>query len=368
MFTATDYHYMAHALRLAQRGRFTTDPNPQVGCVIVADSKIIAEGWHKVVGGPHAEVIALQQAAERARNATVYVTLEPCSHFGRTPPCSDALINAGVDKVVVATMDPNPLVAGKGIALLREAGIEVQVGLLESQAQDLNRGFFKRMISGRPFVRCKMAMSVDGRTAMASGESKWITSVAARHDVQQLRASSSAILTGIGTVLADDPALTVRLPDPTAHVRTPLRVVVDSRFRIAENARVIGSDGHALVATARENSERRQRIEEQGGRVAVLPGQDGRVDLAALIHFLAGEQINELMLEAGPTLNGAFLEAGLIDELIIYMAPQILGSGANGLFQLPQLKQLQDRIALQITDTRAIGQDWRITAQVSKYN
>ncbi len=350
--------YMAHALQLAARGLFTTAPNPNVGCVIVRDSEIVGEGWHIRAGEGHAEVHALREAADRARGATCYVTLEPCGHTGRTPPCADALIKAGVSHVFIALQDPNPKVAGAGIARLRAAGISVEVGLMASESEQLNRGFCQRMRTGRPFVRSKLAMSLDGRTAMASGESQWITGSAARQDVQKLRAQSGAIITGIGTVLADDPALTVR-PEgdwyPTEQVRQPLRVVVDSAQRTPETARLFETESEVLLATA--------RVGDDFPKATVLTMRDerGQVDLNKLLDALAAKEINEVLIEAGAELNGAFLAAGLIDEIVIYMAPKLMGDGGRGLFHLPELTTMAQNIDLEIKDIRAVGQDWRFT-------
>ena len=350
---------MARALQLAERGLFTTDPNPRVGCIIVKNGQIVGEGWHQRAGEGHAEVNALKNAGEQAKDADCYVTLEPCSHFGRTPPCADALINAGVKRVYVAMSDPNPRVAGTGIARLKAAGIEVTVGVLEQQSEKLNLGFCQRMRIGRPYVRSKMAMSVDGRTAMASGESKWITGAAARQDVQKMRARSSAILTGIGTVLADDPALTVR-PDgwyTQEIIRQPLRVVVDSKLQIPSNAKIFGDDAKVLIATTVSDKS------IQGAEICHLSSDNNHVDLNALMIELAQREINEVMVEAGSVLNGALLKADLIDELVIYMAPKIMGDTAKGLFHMPELNTMAQNIDLQITDIRAVGSDWRITAQ-----
>jgi len=351
-------HYMARALCIAERGLFTTDPNPRVGCVIVKNNQTVGEGWHQRAGEGHAEVNALHAAGLLAKDADAYVTLEPCSHFGRTAPCADALIKSGVKRVFVAMEDPNPLVAGNGINRLKESGIEVSVGILEQQAKELNPGFCKRMQSGRPFVRSKMAMSLDGRTAMASGESKWITGPAARQDVQKLRARSSAILTGMGTVLEDDPALTVR-PEGDWYldkqvVRQPLRVVVGSQS-IPQTAKLFATDDTVLLATTSNNTDGKAEI-------LTLPERDGHIDLTSLMTELAAREINEVMVEAGSKLNGALLTAGLIDELIIYMAPKVMGDSAKGLFHLPALNTMAQNIELTITDIRAVGKDWRITA------
>lgn len=355
-----DRDYMALALQLAARGRTTTDPNPNVGCVLVNDGEIVGEGWHAVAGGPHAEVNALSQAGARARGATAYVSLEPCAHHGRTPPCSQALIEAGVARVVVAMQDPNPRVAGQGLAQLQAAGIDTACGLLEAEAEKLNPGFLKRMREGRPLVRCKLAMSLDGRTAMASGESKWITGAAARLDVQQLRARSSAIMTGVGTVLADDPSMNVRLEGVE---RQPLRIVLDPRLSTPPSARMLGLPGRTLIVTACDELDVQEQLQAAGAEVLVLPQREDVIDLHALMGLLGEMEINEVLLETGATLSGAMLEAGLIDEMIIYMAPHLMGSGARGLFHLPCLEHMEQRIALEIQDIRAVGDDWRITAR-----
>ncbi|NOQ81532.1 MAG: bifunctional diaminohydroxyphosphoribosylaminopyrimidine deaminase/5-amino-6-(5-phosphoribosylamino)uracil reductase RibD [Methylophaga sp.] len=351
--------YMARALQLAERGLFTTDPNPRVGCVIVNDGEIVGEGWHQRAGEGHAEVNALQVAGNKAKGADCYVSLEPCSHFGRTPPCADALIKSGLKRVFVAMKDPNPLVSGNGVKRLKKAGIDVTVGLLKQQAKDLNPGFCKRMQSGRPYVRSKIAMSLDGRTATASGESKWITGPDARQDVQKLRARSSVILTGMATILEDDPALTVRpkgdwYPEDQV-IRQPLRVVVGSQ-NIPQTAKLFETADTVLLASSSDTST---EVKEE---VLTLAGQKGHIDLVALMSELAKREINEIMVEAGSRLNGALLEAGLIDELIIYMAPKLMGDSAKGLFHLPALQTMAQNIELTITDIRAVGKDWRITA------
>ena len=358
---ADDRRYMARALELAQRGLYTTDPNPRVGCVLVRGGEVVGEGWHERAGEPHAEVHALRAAGEAARGATAYVTLEPCCHHGRTPPCSLALIEAGVSRVVAAMEDPNPQVAGNGMAQLRAAGIEVRSGLLADQAEALNPGFVKRMRYGVPYLRCKLAMSLDGRTAMASGESKWITGEAARQDVHRLRARSSAIMTGIGTVLADDPSMNVRLEGETGP--EPLRVVLDPRLSTPESARMLALPGQTLIVTASDDSEQQSRLREAGAEVLYLPDGPDTVDLPALMRALAERQVNEVLLETGATLSGAALRAGIIDELVVYMAPLLMGNGARGLFHLPGLETMAQRIALQIEDIRAVGQDWRIRAR-----
>ncbi len=353
---------MARALHLAERGLFTTDPNPRVGCVIVNNGEIVGEGWHQRAGEPHAEVNALNAAGDKAKGADCYVTLEPCSHFGLTPPCADGLIKAQVKRVFVAMQDPNPLVAGNGIKKLEQAGIEVNVGLLTKQAEVLNPGFCKRMRQAMPYVRSKIAMSLDGRTAMASGESKWITGSNARRDVQKLRARSSAVVTGVGTLLADDPSLTVRVEPiddwyhPEQPIRQPHRVVVDSQCRTPKNAKLFETGGEIIIATTTHSVSKHAEI-------LVCKNQEQQVDLTMLMKELAKRQINEVMLEAGAVLNGAMLDAKLIDELVIYMAPKLMGDQARGLFHLPKLQAMADNINLDIVDIRPVGKDWRITAK-----
>ena len=360
--TATrDAQFMARALQLARRGLFTTDPNPRVGCVIVKDGLVVGTGWHERAGEPHAEIHALKTAGERARGATAYVTLEPCCHQGRTPPCTRALIEAGVARVVAAMADPNPQVAGKGMEALRQARIDVETGLMQTQAEALNPGFISRMRRGRPYVLAKLAVSLDGRTALAQGESRWITGTAARADVQALRARSSAIVTGIGSVLADDPSLNVREFDIG---RQPLRVVVDSTLRMPATAKMLNLPGSTLVVTARQHAQAADRLLAAGAEVLYLPAADGRVDLPGLMGHLAAREVNELMVEAGARLCGALLAAELIDEIVIYYAPHILGSTAHGMFAMPGLENMQQRQALKIQDVRAIGDDWRVTARV----
>ena len=361
-----DARYMVRALQLARRGRFTTHPNPRVGCVIVRDGSIVGEGYHRRAGEAHAEVLALRAAGERARGATVYLTLEPCSHHGRTPPCADALVAAGVTRVVVAMTDPNPQVAGKGLERLEAAGIEICTGLLQGEAQALNPGFVARMTEGRPWVRVKLAMSLDGRTAMASGESQWITGAAAREDVQRLRAASSAVLTGIGTILKDRPSLNVRL-DPDAldiegTVRQPLRVILDPDLQTPPDLPMLGLEGNTLIFTGAEDSPRQAALQAAGAEVVAVPGDPARLELHGVMAALAAREINEVHVEAGSILCGALLSEGLVDELVVYMAPCLLGSEAHGLFHLPGLERMADRIRLRITDVRAVGEDWRITA------
>lgn len=362
-FSSEDRQYMLRALQVAERGLYTTMPNPRVGCVIVKDGKIIGEAWHRKAGEPHAEVLALEQAAAHARGATVYVTLEPCCHHGRTPPCSQALIDAGVAEVVVAMEDPNPMVAGRGIQMLRDAGIAVQWGLMQDQAEALNPGFIQRMREGRPFLRAKLAMSLDGRTAMASGESKWITGMDARTDVHRLRARSCAIMTGIGTVLADDPSLTVRLEDEEQQ-RQPLRVVLDPHLSMSANAKMLSLPGRTLIATAIDDEpELRAALEAKGAEVICLPAGEN-IDLYGLMKHLASMGINEILLETGAVLSGSVLRSGLIDELVVYMAPKLMGSNARGLFHTPGLIEMADAVELEIQDIRAVGRDWRITSRI----
>ena len=359
-FTTTDARYMARALALARRGLYTTDPNPRVGCVVVRDEKVVGEGFHERAGQPHAEVIALRAAGDRARGATVYLTLEPCCHHGKTPPCTDALIGAGVARVVAAMSDPNPRVAGKGFAALTQAQITSESGLMQPDAEALNPGFLRRMQQGRPFVRVKLAASLDGRTALANGESKWITGEPARADVQHWRARSSAMLTGIGTVLADDPSLNVRAFEIG---RQPLRVVLDSQLRMSPKAKMLALPGTTLVVTASNDAARAAALRQAGAEVQVLADK-GRVDLAALMRMLAAREANEILVEAGATLSGALLEAGLVDELVLYQAPYLLGDAGRGLFRLANLTQMAARPALEIKDMRAIGQDWRLVARI----
>ena len=351
---------MAQALQLAALGLHSASPNPRVGCVIVREGKIIGEGWHQRAGTAHAEVHALQQAGAAARGATVYVTLEPCFHQGRTPPCADALVAAGVGGVVAAMVDPNPQVNGRGLAQLQAAGISVEYGLMEESARELNLGFISRMTRGRPWVRSKIAASMDGKTALANGASQWITGAAARRDVQAWRAQSCAILTGVGTVLADDPQLNVRdIETP----RQPLRVVVDSRLRTPPGAKILR--GGALIVSAMADASKMQALCDAGAEVLVLPGTDGRVDLMRLLQRLAERGVNNLMVEAGARLNGALLEAGLLDELVMYLAPMLLGDTARGLFALPALNKMDERKNLNLRDVRQVGNDMRVIARVT---
>ena len=366
-----DRDYMSRALRLAARGRYTSTPNPRVGCVLVKDGQIIAEGWHLRAGGPHAEVDALARAQVSVRGATAYLTLEPCSHHGRTPPCAEALIAAGIHRVVAAMEDPNPEVSGRGMALLRSAGIEVSTGLLAAQARQLNRGFIARMETGRPFLFAKMASSLDGRTAMANGESQWITGAAARRKVQRLRATSCAIITGVGTVLQDDPSLIARaegLPDsyPGTEIRQPLRLVLDSALRTPPSARILQQPGETVIVSLEQSEAKLAPLRDQGATLVTMPARGGRVDLPALLRWLAQERAcNEVMVESGPILVGALLQAGLLDELQLVVAPTLMGSDARPLAQLP-LVHMGEQLRLHIEDMRAVGDDWWIRARPQK--
>jgi len=359
---------MARAIVLARRGLYTTDPNPRVGCVLVQGGEVVGEGFHRRAGEPHAERNAIDAAGERARGATADVTLEPCCHYGRTPPCTDALLEAGVARVVIGMEDPNPMVRGKGLARLCAAGVAVRTGVLEADARALNPGFEQRMRGGLPYVRCKLAASLDGRTAMASGESKWITSSDARRDVHRLRARSSAVITGIGTVLADDPSMNVRLgPEafpslwPDELPRQPLRVVVDSELRMPPDARMLQLPGATLIATCEESPKPIARANAAGAEVCVLPPDPaGRVDLHLLLCYLAEREINEVLIEAGPTLAGAAVALNLVDELVLYLAPHLMGDAARGLFRLPGLERMEQRIGLVIDDVRRVGCDLRV--------
>ncbi|QJQ96925.1 MULTISPECIES: bifunctional diaminohydroxyphosphoribosylaminopyrimidine deaminase/5-amino-6-(5-phosphoribosylamino)uracil reductase RibD [Halomonadaceae] len=367
--------FMARALTLARRGLYTTDPNPRVGCVLVNKEQVVGEGYHVRAGEPHAEVNALREAGGAAQGATAYVTLEPCSHHGRTPPCAQALIDAGVTRVVAAMQDPNPEVAGRGLAMLREAGVEVECGLLESEARALNPGFISRMLHNRPFVRLKMAMSLDARTAMSSGESQWITGPAARTEVQRLRARSSAVISGVDSIIFDNARLTVRADQLDLEdadriaLRQPLRVVVDSSLRMPLAAACLREPGRTLVATCSRDDARRERLEYAGAEVLVLPSSEaGRVDLDALLRYLASQEAaNEVLIETGATLAGAMLEAELVDELQLFVAPTLLGGEARPLFELPGLERMAQQRALEILDIRAIGRDWRVTARPQRH-
>ncbi len=354
MFTADDHRYMARALQIAAHGLYTSMPNPRVGCVIVKDNRLVGEGWHQRAGTPHAEIHALAMAGVAARGATVYVTLEPCSHHGRTPPCAEALINAGVTRVVAAMRDPNPLVAGQGIQMLTLADIRAEVGLTEAEARTLNPGFISRMTRQRPWVRLKTASTLDGKTALANGQSQWITGAAARADVQKLRARACAILTGSGTILADNPRMNVRDFETG---RQPLRVVVDSDLRTPANAAILP----ALIACHAAAPDRRSALEQAGAEVIELPGGNGCVDLGALLTELARRGVNELHVEAGATLNGTLLAADLVDEWVAYIAPMTLGNDARGLFNLAPLDSLERAARFRLADVRQIDGDLRLT-------
>ncbi|MES9923337.1 MAG: bifunctional diaminohydroxyphosphoribosylaminopyrimidine deaminase/5-amino-6-(5-phosphoribosylamino)uracil reductase RibD [Candidatus Thiodiazotropha endolucinida] len=372
MNSALDQRFMARAIQVARLGWYSTHPNPRVGCLIVKEGEVIAEGFHRRAGEPHAERNALAKAGVAASGATAYVTLEPCCHQGRTPPCTEALIESGVKRVVVGMPDPNPLVAGQGLELLRQAGIQVTEGVMRSQVEALNPGFIKRMIHGLPYIRCKMAMSLDGRTAMADGESQWITSPAARLDVQRLRAQSAAILTGVGTLLADDPSMNVRLSamelglEEGVPIPHPVRVVLDPELATPGDAKMLGLPGPTLIICSDEQPVHGAALEAAGAQIVRLPGDKQRLDLHQVIRYLGEQEINEVLLESGATLAGAMLEQGLVDELIIYQAPHLMGNKGRGLFLLPGIARMADRIALQVTDLRQVGTDIRITARLSE--
>jgi len=363
-------YWMTKALQLAQKGLFTTHPNPRVGCVLVKQDELIGQGYHVKAGEGHAEVNALADAKQDVSGATAYVTLEPCSHQGKTPPCADALIKAGVARVVYGMQDPNPEVAGNGLAKLKAAGIEVIGPILEAECDALNPGFNKRMREGLPFVRVKLAMSLDGRTAMESGESQWITGPDARLDVQKWRAQSDAIVTGIGSVLADNPSMTVRINEQGQEVdaktvRQPLRVIMDTALSIVPEAKILYPSSQACVFAIEEEveAEHLEVLQQKGVQVKFSPpGEDGRLDLIDAMEQLADMGINEVLLETGAELAGGFLQAGLIDEIIVYMAPKLLGSSARALFQLP-IEVMADAVDLQLKSVRQVGQDLRLVYQ-----
>lgn len=367
MVSEADHHYMARALHLAERETFSPHPNPRVGCVLVRDEEIVGEGWHVQAGQAHAEVNALGQAGQLSRGATAYVTLEPCSHHGRTPPCADALIDAGVSRVVVAMQDPNPQVAGQGLQRLLDAGIEVSHGLMSSEAEKLNRGFIKRMRTGRPWVRTKIAASLDGRTALATGESRWITGEDARRDVQRLRARSDVVMSGIGTVLSDNPSLTVReeqLGEPVR--RQPLRAVLDSHLIMEPSSLMLSLDGKTLVFASESDDKKCAQLTASGAEVVAVADDEGRTNLGAVLDELGRRGCNEVLVEAGPTLNGALLQQDLIDEMVFYFAPHIMGADAHGMFNLLGLTSMEERVSLKVEDIRAVGNDWRITARLQR--
>lgn len=358
---------MTLALRLAEQGLYTTQPNPRVGCVLVKNNQIIGQGAHLKAGEAHAEVFALREAGMNAKDADAYVTLEPCSHYGRTPPCVDALIAAGVKRVVIAMPDPNPLVASGGIQRLQAQGIRVETGLMAKEAQALNPGFISRMTHGLPYVRSKIAASLDGRTALKNGRSSWITGESARQDVQHWRAQSCAIVTGIGTVLADNPSMNVRLENVT---RQPLRVIVDSRLQTPVDCKMLGAAmmqiSPVIIVYASDDSNNADSLNATGVELLHLPDADGHVDLAALLSHLAQRGINEVLLEAGQGLNGAFLHANLVDEFIFYYAPKLMGADAKAMFLMPELTEMQQVTDLQIIEVRQFGQDIRLRAKPIK--
>jgi diaminohydroxyphosphoribosylaminopyrimidine deaminase/5-amino-6-(5-phosphoribosylamino)uracil reductase len=357
-FSAEDSRHMGEALRLAELGLYTTDPNPRVGAVVVKDGKVVGRGFHKVAGEAHAEVLALKEAGSAAKGATLYVTLEPCSHQGKTPPCADAVVKSGVTRVVAAMTDPNPLVAGKGFEILKAAGIAVSEGLMAAQAKALNPGFISRMTRGRPWVRTKLAASMDGRTALANGESKWISCDASREDVHRWRARSSAVLTGIGTLLADDPTFTVRLP---GEWRQPMKVVVDTNLSTPADAKVFARNPDLVyIATAVDDPEEHEPLNAIGANIQVFPERRGFMDLKAILETLAELECNEVLMEAGAGMNGALLEAGLVDELILYMCPSLLGDKARGMFSLAGISSMTERRELEIADARMFDKDLRL--------
>ncbi len=355
-FSVFDHQCMAEALRLAALGMHSTQPNPRVGCVIGLANKVVGRGYHQRAGGPHAEIFALQEAGAAARGATAYVTLEPCSHHGRTPPCAEALLAAGIERVVMATEDPHEVVNGAGRRILQEAGIVVESGLMADAAATLNPGFLQRVRLGRPWVRIKLAASLDGRTALANGQSQWISSDASRQDVQLWRARSSAILTGIGTVLADDPQMTVRLD---GYEQQPLRVIADSRWRTPLSSRILQQSGNVIIAGSEQH---RIPAELQSSNAQLLPlaEVDGKLDLRTLLRRLADEQVNELQVEAGATLCGALLSLGLVDELLLYQAPVLLGEDGSGLFAGLGLTSMQNKIPVQMIESCFVGSDQRL--------
>ena len=360
MIAHADRRYMARALELAEQGLYTTTPNPRVGCVIVRDVDIVGEGWHERAGAAHAEVNALRAAGTKAEGATVFVTLEPCAHHGRTPPCAQALIEARVERVVAAMRDPNPLVAGKGLDAIRAGGIAVECGLMENEARELNIGFVSRMTRGLPWIRMKIAASLDGKTALFNGSSQWITGPEARADGHRWRARACAIMTGVGTVKDDDPQLTVR---EVGTPRQPARIVIDSRVETPSSARVLGK-GTIVAAAIHDN--RSGALSATGAEVVVIPNPAGKVDLPALMRELARREMNEVHVEAGYRLNGSLLREGLVDELLVYLAPRILGDAARGMFHLPELRDLSESLELEVRDVRMIGRDLRVIARVRR--
>ena len=361
MITSLDEAHMARALQLAGRGLYTTDPNPRVGCVLAKEGAVLGEGWHELAGGPHAERMALERGGAECRGASAFVTLEPCSHTGRTGPCVDALIEAGIERVVCAGLDPDPRVSGAGVKRLEEAGVTVEVGMLERSATALNPGYISRMTRGRPLVRSKLAVSLDGGTALAGGESQWITGQAARADVHHWRARSSGVVTGIGTVLADDPSLNARLTDPGRVITQPARVVIDARLQTPPGAKLVSLPGDVIVFTTDAAGSNAQVLRDQGVVVEEVAGEE-RCDLAQVMQRLSELEFNELWVESGAGLNGALLEAGLLDELVIYVAPHLLGADARGMFSIEPLASLEQRVWVAYEDVRRFGDDLRIIA------
>ena len=365
-WSAADSSCMARALELAHRGRFTTHPNPRVGCVIARDEQVVGSGWHRRAGEPHAEINALSDASGDLRGATAYVTLEPCSHHGRTPPCTEALIGAGISRVVVAARDRNPQVSGAGIKALTDAGIRVETGLMEQPATELNQGFFCRMTRKRPFVRAKSAISLDGKTALAGGASRWITGAASRRDVQALRAASSAVMTGINTVLADNPRLNVR--DVDTGGRQPLRVVLDRELRFPPGGRMLGLDGATILFTRNEDELLHGSLERAGACVRFVEGDDSDFLDSVLRELALTYEVNDLLLEAGAKLTGSMLRHGLIDELVVYQAPVILGGAAADMMDLPVITAMDERHELELVDFRRLDEDWKFVYKIRSYS
>ncbi|MDR9432954.1 MAG: bifunctional diaminohydroxyphosphoribosylaminopyrimidine deaminase/5-amino-6-(5-phosphoribosylamino)uracil reductase RibD [Spiribacter sp.] len=363
IFNAADHGWMAEALRLAERGRYTADPNPRVGCVLVRDGECVGKAWHERAGEPHAEILALRAAGDQAKGASAYVTLEPCSHYGRTPPCADALIEAGIERVFAGATDPNPRVAGKGLDRLRQAGVSVNAGLMAEQSEHLNPGFFRRMRAGLPYVRAKLAASLDGRTAMASGESQWITGLPARRDVHRLRAASSAIITGVDTVIADNPQLTAR--DIEVDFIPPRRVVVDTHLRTPTERKMLCDERGVVIIHGGAMPAREGELIHAGAELwQVTQGDDGHVNAVAALEAMAEAQLNEVLIEAGPRLTGAWLQAGLVDELIVYIAPHLMGHESRPLLALPGLEAMAERLELKMIDQRQIGNDLRLSWRI----
>lgn len=361
----SDIQYMQRCLALAEKGRYTARPNPVVGALLVKEGQVLAEGWHEKAGEDHAEIMTLRSAGAEAKGATLYVSLEPCSFTGRTGPCADAVIEAGIVRLVFGMTDPNPAVNGKGLEKIKAAGIEVEGPVLEEQALALNTGFVKSMYSGLPYVRCKLGMSLDGRTAMASGESKWITGPEAREEVQQLRARSGAIVTGIETVLQDDPSLDARVDFP---IEQPLRVIVDSRLRVHSSLKMLSLPGEVIVATAVTSAEllenKRKEIDSDNVTLLSMPNEEGKVDLRALLQFLADErECRDVLLESGAELAGAMLSGRLVDEVITYIAPKFMGTDARPLLNLQGLERLEDSPQLEILDVAMVGKDCRMRSR-----